>query len=121
MSGRQRSAVSWISECSVPKFRNCFGFEARAQRRLERVASDERRDPRAGDREGRRARAEGPQKERPQLGERGAVARVLAQERLDAMIAQRDELTEAIGDLTAEIDRVGDMLVKRGVQRKAAE
>ncbi len=44
-----------------------------------------------------------------------------AQERLDAMIAQRDELTEAIGDLSAEIKRVSEMLAKRGVQRKAAE
>ena len=44
-----------------------------------------------------------------------------AQERLDAMIAQRDELTEAIDDLKGAIDRVAVMLEKRGVQRKAAE
>ena len=33
---RQRRRVSWISECFVPKLRNCFGFEARdsGQRRV---------------------------------------------------------------------------------------
>ncbi|MFT4792670.1 MAG: DNA-binding transcriptional MerR regulator [Paracoccaceae bacterium] len=44
-----------------------------------------------------------------------------AQERLETMIAQRDELTEAIGDLSAEMNRVREILAKRGDQRKAAE
>lgn len=59
------------------------------------------------------------------LGDEGTTQMVRtfekAQERLDAMIAQRDELTEAIDDLSAEINRVGEMLATRGVQRKAAE
>jgi DNA-binding transcriptional MerR regulator len=44
-----------------------------------------------------------------------------AQERLQAMIAQRDELTEAIVDLRGALSRGEAMLAKRGVQRDAAE
>lgn len=59
------------------------------------------------------------------LGDEGTTQMVRtfekAQERLEAMVAQRDELTEAIGDLSAEVDRVSKMLAKRGAQRKAAE
>ncbi|MFT6773943.1 MAG: DNA-binding transcriptional MerR regulator [Paracoccaceae bacterium] len=44
-----------------------------------------------------------------------------AQERLQAMIAQRDELTEAIEDLRGALSRGEAMLAKRGVQRDAAE
>jgi DNA-binding transcriptional MerR regulator len=59
------------------------------------------------------------------LGDEGTTQMVRtfekAQERLETMIAQRDELTEAIGDLSAEVNRVREILAKRGDQRKAAE
>lgn len=45
----------------------------------------------------------------------------LAQERLRAMEAQRDELTTAIVDLQAQLDWGASMLAARGVSVKAAE